>query len=109
MTLDETFRLAEALSREHFQKAWDKFLLFRKSPSLENELLTNLTKITEHNFTKKLHKNRLIVHTLQAIYFLDIDNITFFETAENTGFALDTIGKTFFTERNNFKRNRRRD
>jgi len=95
MTLDETFRLAEALSRERFQKAWDKFLLFRKSPSLENELLTNLTKFAEHNFTKKLHKKRLTVHTLQAIYFLDINNITFLEIAENTGFAFDTIGKKY--------------
>jgi len=70
-------------------------MLFRKSPSLENELLTNLTKIKEHNFIEKSHKKRSTVRTLQAIYFLDINNITFLEIAENTGFAFDTIGKKY--------------
>jgi len=97
--------LLKPFSRERFRKAWDKFLLLRKSPSLENELLTNLTKFTEHNFIKKSHKKHFTVHTLQAIYFLDINNITFFETIESVVFAFDTIGKNFFTERNNFKRN----
>jgi len=87
--------LLKPFSRESFQKAWDKFLLFRKSPSLENELLANLTKLIEKNFAEKSYKKRFTIHTRQGIYFLHIENITFFEANESVVFAFDTIGKKY--------------
>jgi len=57
--------------------------------------LTNLTKFTEHNFIEKSHKKHFTVHTLQAIYFLDIDNITFFEPLKILALHTTQIDKTF--------------
>ena len=95
--------LLKPFSKERFQKAWDKFLLFLKSPSLENELLTNLTKLIENNFAEKSHKKRFTVHTRQGIYFLDLENITFFEADESVVYAFDTIGKKYLLKESTLK------
>ncbi|WP_028298044.1 LytR/AlgR family response regulator transcription factor [Olivibacter sitiensis] len=85
--------LLKPFSKERFQKAWDKFLLFRNSAPDEAKLLTNLKKLIEQNFAEKSYKKRFTVHTHQGIYFLETDNIAFFEANEGLVFAIDTTGK----------------
>lgn len=86
--------LLKPFSRERFQIAWDKFLLFRNSTSHENEQLDRLTKLIQQNFTKNDNqKKRYTIHTPQGIYFLDIENITYFEASESVIFAFDITGK----------------
>ena len=95
--------LLKPFSRERFQKAWDKFLLFKKSPSSENELLNNLTKLIEKNFKEKSFKKRFTVHIRQGIYFLDIENITFFEANASVVYAFDTTGKKYLLNESTLK------
>ncbi|MDD5150104.1 MAG: LytTR family DNA-binding domain-containing protein [Flavobacterium sp.] len=85
--------LLKPFSRERFQKAWDKFLLFRNSPSDENKQLTNLTKLIEEKFVKQSYKKRFTVHKRSEFYFIDVDVITFFRASEGVVFAFDTTGK----------------
>jgi DNA-binding LytR/AlgR family response regulator len=85
--------LQKPFTKERFQKAWDKFLLLRKSAPEENALLSNLTKLIEQNLTEKSYKKRFTVHTHQGIYFLNIENIAYFEASEGVVFAFDTQGK----------------
>ena len=95
--------LLKPFSRERFRKAWDKFLLFRKSPSSENELLNNLTKLIENNFKEKSFKKRFTVHIRQGIYFLDIENISFFEANDSVVYAFDTTGKKYLLNESTLK------
>jgi len=95
--------LLKPFSRERFQKAWDKFLLFTKSPSSENELLNNLTKLIEKNFKEKSFKKRFTVHIRQGIYFLDIENISFFEANDSVVYAFDTTGKKYLLNESTLK------
>jgi DNA-binding LytR/AlgR family response regulator len=85
--------LLKPFSKDRFQKAWDKFLMFRNAPNDADKLLSSLTKIIEQNVPKKSFKKRFTVHNRQGIYFLDTENIPFFEASEGAIFAYDTIGK----------------
>ncbi len=85
--------LLKPFSKERFQKAWDKFLMFRNTPYEDNKLISSLAKIIEQNFAKKIFKKRFTIHYRQGIYFLDTDNIYFFEASEGLIFAYDSIGK----------------
>lgn len=85
--------LLKPFSKERFQKAWDKFLLFRNLPSNDNRLLINLTKIIEQNFVKKSFKKRFTVNNSRGIYFLDIENISYFGANEGVVFAYDITAK----------------
>lgn len=85
--------LLKPFSKDRFQKAWDKFLMFRNSPNDANKLLNNLTTIIEQNFAKNAFKKRFTVHNRQDIYFLDAENISYFEANEGVVFAYDTLGK----------------
>ncbi len=85
--------LLKPFSKERFQKAWGKFLLFKKSPASENQQLTNLTKLIEKNFPQKTCKTRFTIHTHQKIYFLTIENVAFFEAKESVVCAFDKTGK----------------
>jgi len=95
--------LLKPFSKERFQKAWDKFLLLRKSPQLENELLANLTKLIEKNFAEKSYKKRFTVHSRQGIIFLDTENIVFFEANESVIYAFDTFGKKYLLSESTLK------
>ncbi|WP_170234026.1 LytR/AlgR family response regulator transcription factor [Bizionia myxarmorum] len=85
--------LLKPFSQERFQAAWDKFLLFRNSSYKEHEQLNNLTKLIQQNFKKKVFKKRFSINTHQGIYFIDAENITFFEACESVIFAFDITGK----------------
>ena len=85
--------LLKPFSKERFQKAWDKFLLFRNSASYENEQLASLTKLIEKNFAKQAYKKRFTIHTHQGLSFVDVDLIAFFGTSDGVVFAFDIMGK----------------
>lgn len=85
--------LLKPFSQNRFQKAWDKFLLFKNSPQDDNRLLNNLSKILEQNFVKKSFKKRFTVNNHRVIYFLDIENISYFGAGEGVVFAYDTTDK----------------
>lgn len=85
--------LLKPFSKNRFQKAWDKFSMFRNSPNDSNKLLNTLTNIIEQNFAKKAFKKRFTVHNRQDICFLDTENISYFEANDGVIFAHDTSGK----------------
>ena len=85
--------LLKPFSKDRFQKAWDKFLMFRNSPNDVNKLLNNLTTIIEQNFAKKSFKKRFTVHNRKDICFLDTENISYFGANYGAIFAHDTTGK----------------
>jgi len=95
--------LLKPFSRERFQIAWDKFLLFRNSTSNENQQLNNLTKLIQQNFEKKAYKKRFTINTHQGIYFLDTENITFFEASESVIFAFDITGRKHLLNKSTLK------
>jgi len=85
--------LLKPFSKDRFQKAWKKFLLLKQAPNVDDQLLSRLTMVIEQSFTKKSFKKRLTVQNHQGIYFLDTNNITYFESTEGLLFAYDTQGK----------------
>jgi DNA-binding LytR/AlgR family response regulator len=85
--------LLKPFSQERFQKAWDKFLMLRNTPNDADTLLNSLTKIIEQSVQKKAFKKRFTIQNRQGIYFLDTENIAFFEAREGAVFAYDTTGK----------------
>jgi DNA-binding LytR/AlgR family response regulator len=85
--------LLKPFSRDRFQKAWDKFLRFKSIPNDSGKLLSDLTKIIEQNFVKKAFKKRFTIHNRQGFYFLDTDNISFFEANDGVVFAYESSGK----------------
>ena len=95
--------LLKPYSKEQFQKAWDKFLFFQNSPSSDNSLLSNLTKLLEQSFAEKSFKKRFTVRTHHGIYFLDTETITYFETKEGVIFAFDILGKKHILNESSLK------
>ena len=85
--------LLKPFSKESFQKAWDKFQLFRNTSTNENKQLINLTKLIEQNFPKHTYKKRFTVHSHRGFIFIDTETIAFFEANEGVIFAVDTTGK----------------
>lgn len=85
--------LLKPFSKERFQKAWDKYLLLGNATSKEENAIVNLTKLFQQNFSEKQYKKRFSINTNQGIYFLETENILFFEANEGVIFAYDTKGK----------------
>lgn len=86
--------LLKPFSKERFQKAWDKFLLFRNAPTDAGAALPgSLLKRLEETLSRKPFKKRFTVHTHQGIYFLDTENISYFEASAGVVFAYDATGK----------------
>ena len=85
--------LLKPFSQERFQKAWDKFLLFKNTEQGENSLLKNLSKLLDANILEKSYKKRFTISNHQGIYFLDTENVSYFEANEGVVFAFDIFGK----------------
>lgn len=84
--------LLKPFSMERFQKAWNKFLLFKKSENPNQELLNQLSHFINNN-TEKKYKTRFSISNNKSIYFLDVNTITFFEAEDSVVFAHDVSGK----------------
>lgn len=85
--------LLKPFSKERFQRAWDKYLLLRKSFSQESHAISNLSQLLQQNFNEKNYKKRFSVNCFQGMYFLETENILFFEANEGVVFACDTKAK----------------
>lgn len=85
--------LLKPFSREHFQKAWNKFLLFRNTSADKNKQIANLTRLIEQNFSKQYYKKRFTVHSNRGFFFIDVETIVFFAANKGIIFAFDTTGK----------------
>lgn len=95
--------LLKPFSQERFQKAWDKFLLFKNSEQGENEILKNLSKLVEASVLEKSYKKRFTISNHQGIYFLDTENVSYFEANEGVVFAFDIFGKKHLLNENTLK------
>lgn len=96
--------LLKPFSKDRFQKAWDKFLLFRNTPNNDaDRLLNSLSKIVELKVAQKSFKKRFAVQQQQGIYFLDTENICFFEATDGLIFAHDTSGKKHLLKESTLK------
>jgi DNA-binding LytR/AlgR family response regulator len=85
--------LLKPFSKDQFKNAWGKFMMFKNKPTGDNELFRSLTKIIEQNFVERSFKRRFSINKNQGIYFLDIENISYFEAIEGVVFAYDIKGK----------------
>ncbi|TVQ09382.1 MAG: DNA-binding response regulator [Bacteroidetes bacterium] len=85
--------LLKPFSKERFQKAWNKFLVLRKSASADHDILANIRHLIESRLTEKSYRKRFTVNSPRGISFLEVDDIAFFEANEGVIFAIDTSGK----------------
>lgn len=85
--------LMKPFSQERFRKAWDKFMKLSHSTQDNHQLLNNLAKVIEQSVAKKSYKKRFTVHHHQGMYFLDTDNIAYFEASAGLIYAYDIAGK----------------
>lgn len=80
--------LLKPFSFERFKKAWDKFLLLKKSNSVDDNLLSKLTQLLNQP-TEKTFKNRFSVNSSKGIHFIQTEDILFFTAEEGVIFAID--------------------
>jgi DNA-binding LytR/AlgR family response regulator len=85
--------LLKPFSQDRFQKAWDKYSLFSNSETEQKHAISSLTELIKQSFSTKEYKKRFAVNTPRGIYFLETQNILFFEADEGLNFAYDTSGK----------------
>lgn len=85
--------LLKPFTLDRFKKAWDKFLLLKKLDSKENAVLMKLQQLLNSNQLEKNYKKRFTVNSHQRIYFVNTEDIAFFEADEGIVFAADTSGK----------------
>lgn len=85
--------LLKPFTQDRFKKAWDKFLLLKKSDSGEHEVLEKLQYLLSNHRAEEKYKKRFTVSSHQGIYFLNTEEITFFEADEGIVFAIDVAGK----------------
>jgi len=84
--------LLKPFSMERFKKAWNKFLLLKKSASVDDNLLSKLTQLL-NNPTEKTFKNRFSISSKLGTYFLETSDILFFSAEEGVVFAVDKQNK----------------
>lgn len=85
--------LLKPFSMERFQKAWDKFLLFRNPVKDEYQWISTMKALIKQNLANKTYKKRFTIHTHRGIHFLETNNILFFAANEGVIFAYDTNNK----------------
>lgn len=85
--------LLKPFSLERFQKAWSKFLMFRKSDSESQDLVSKLNQILKNSVVAKSFKVRFSVHSGHGISFVQTEDILFFTAEEGVVFAIDKMSK----------------
>ncbi|NHN26221.1 response regulator transcription factor [Flavobacterium jejuense] len=85
--------LLKPFSFERFKKAWNKFIVLRKSNGSENDLVTKLNQIINQPSEVKTTKKRFTINTSKEMYFLETEAILFFTTEEGVVFAIDKHSK----------------
>lgn len=85
--------LLKPFSFERFKKAWDKFLVLRKTDTPESDIITKLNQIINQPKEAKTTKKRFTINTSKEIYFLETQDILFFTAEEGVVFAIDLHSK----------------
>ncbi|UKB77821.1 LytR/AlgR family response regulator transcription factor [Chryseobacterium sp. MEBOG07] len=85
--------LLKPFSKDRFQKAWNKFLLLKSTASEQQDVLVKLQQMLNNNHPGKNYKKRFTISSHQGIYFINTEDIAFFEAEEGIVFAVDTAGK----------------
>lgn len=85
--------LLKPFSQDRFKKAWDKFMLLRDQALGKTDVLSQLQQMLSQSNPEKKYKSRFTVSTHQGIYFVNTEDILFFEAEEGIVFAIDTAGK----------------
>lgn len=83
--------LLKPFTLDRFQKAWNKWQLLRTNDN--RDLFDTLTKFIEEKAKPKVFKKRFTIQSHQSIYFLETENIVYFEAIEGVIFAHDASGK----------------
>lgn len=94
--------LLKPFSKASFEKAWAKFLLFRSKP-LNDNIIANFAAILEEKFAKNSYKKRLTISNHKNIYFLETEDICYFEANEGVIFAFDCWGEKHLLNENTLK------
>lgn len=85
--------LLKPFSLDRFQKAWNKFLLLKKTDVKNDDLLLKLNQIIGAKSQEKTFKKRFSVNSSKGIYFILTDGILLFTAEEGVVFAIDKQNK----------------
>jgi DNA-binding LytR/AlgR family response regulator len=85
--------LMKPFTKERFKKAWDKYVLLRNSQTGYGNMIENITRVISMQFTEKNYRKRFAIHTKQAVLFLDVRDIAYFEATDGLIFAFDKTAK----------------
>lgn len=95
--------LLKPFSFDRFKKAWDKFLLLRKTTISDHSILTKLDQLLKQPIDKTTSKKRFTINTTKEIYFIETENIAFFRAEEGVVFAIDIFSKKHLLNQNTLK------
>lgn len=76
-----------------FLKAWDKFLLLGKSTPTEEQTIEKIRKLLQEQPTEKPYKKRFSISTAKGFYFLETEDVLYFEADHGLVSAYDSRGK----------------
>ena len=71
--------LLKPFSFDRFDKAWQKFkLLYQSKPELNNSVIEKLSSLLGQSSNQKNYRNRFSINTANGTYFLETNDIVFF-------------------------------
>lgn len=85
--------LLKPFTKERLRKAWEKFSLLRNHPLEQHALLKSLASVIETGLEKKFPRKRFAAQYQQALYFVELTDICYFEAREGLVVAYDYNGK----------------
>ncbi|WP_439487424.1 LytR/AlgR family response regulator transcription factor [Algoriphagus sp.] len=86
--------LLKPFGREKFQMAWDKFQVLTQKSHEKSHWLKQLQAIIEEkNIARKDYKARLSVPTHKGNYFLEVEEVVYFEAEGGLVYGYDRTGK----------------
>lgn len=86
--------LLKPFSFDRFEKAWQKFKsLYQSKPELNNSIIEKLGSLLGQTHVQRDYRTRFSINTASGTYFLEIDDIVFFNAEEGVVFAVDHQGK----------------
>jgi len=89
--------LLKPYSQERFEKAWGKFLMLHNPLRGNDDVIKKLKLILGEKEIKSEYKKRFSINSQQGIYFLETENILYFEAENSVIFAYDIFDKRHLT------------
>ncbi len=86
--------LLKPFSFERFKKAWEKYLLLRHRPSVDDRLVSKITRLIDQQRAQhSVFKSRLAITSNRGTYFLEVNDVLFFASEGGVVVAVDIQGK----------------